>query len=216
MAGEGRKGKSSSGAVRAASSLQGRFLVAKLKPDFRFHRIYEITPEWLEEHRLKALVLDVDNTLTTHNNPVPEEAVVQWLEQMRSAGIPMVILSNNHEERVRPFADRLGLPFVSDGAKPLKKGMSRCLALLADEAALRQEEAAREEIRQGVRSAASLPPALFPNQIAVVGDQLFTDILGGSRCGMTTVLVDPIEPETGCFFRIKRWLEERLLSEARA
>ena len=190
--------------------------MGKRTPDFRFHRIYEITEKWLAEHQLKALVLDVDNTLTTHNSPVPDGPVVQWLEQMRSSGIPMVILSNNHEERVKPFADLLGLPFVSDGAKPLKKGMSRCLALLTDEMALREEETAREEIRQGVRSAASLPPALFPNQIAVVGDQLFTDILGGGRCGMTTILVDPIEPETGRFFRLKRWLEGRILSSEQA
>ena len=186
--------------------------MGKLVPDFRFHRIYEITGEWLEEHRLKALVLDVDNTLTTHNNPVPDEPVTQWLERMRAAEIPMVILSNNHEERVRPFANLLDLPFVSDGAKPLKKGLARCHELLAAQVSLQQQEAARREILQGSRSAASVPPELFPNQIAVVGDQLFTDILGGSRYGMTTVLVDPIEPETGWFFRFKRLLEERLLS----
>ena len=190
--------------------------MGKLTPDFRFHRIYEITGKWLEEHQLKAMVLDVDNTLTTHNSPVPDEQVVQWLEQMRSSGLPMAILSNNHEERVKPFADLLGLPFVSDGAKPLKKGLSRCLTLLTNEMTLRQEETTREEIRQGVRSAASLPPVLFPNQIAVVGDQLFTDILGGVRCGMTTILVDPIEPETGRFFRLKRWLEGRILSGEQA
>ena len=186
--------------------------MGKLTPDFRFHRVYEITGEWMEQHQLKALVLDVDNTLTTHNNPVPDAAVVQWVERMRLSDIPMVILSNNHEERVKPFADQLGLPFVSDGAKPLKMGLSRCLALLTHETAIRQEAAAKDAIRRGVRSAASLPPALFPNQIAVVGDQLFTDILGGIRCGMTTILVDSIEPETGRFFRLKRWLERRILS----
>lgn len=94
----------------------------------------------------------------------------------------MIVLSNNKPERVEPFAKVLGLDFIADGAKPLKKGYLRC------------------------SEAMGIPC----EQLCMVGDQLFTDILGGNRAGCKTVLVSPIQEEKMIFFRIKRALERFL------
>ncbi|MGI6403156.1 MAG: YqeG family HAD IIIA-type phosphatase [Oscillospiraceae bacterium] len=152
-------------------------------PTLYLQSIACLQPAQLQRWGVRGLILDVDNTLTTHDNPVPHPEVLIWLEQMRSAGIAMIILSNNHPPRVKPFAELLGLPFTADAAKPLPKGFRR---------------AARD---------LNLPK----DQIAVVGDQIFTDILGGNLFGAKTVLIKPIQPESTWFFRLKRRLEKGIL-----
>ena len=139
----------------------------KLYPNAVARRVWQITPQLLNSWGVKGLILDIDNTLTTHNNPIPEPQVAQWLEGNRRAGIRMIVLSNNHPERVRPFAQALGLEFIADGAKPLKKGYQRCSQALG----------------------------LPCEQLCMVGDQIFTDVLGGRRAGCRAVLVQPIQPE---------------------
>ena len=141
--------------------------------------VTEITPELLEKNGITALILDLDNTLTTHDNPVPGEGVLEWIEGMKSADIQMIIVSNNHAERVKPFAKILGLDFVPDGKKPLSKGIN---------------EAGR---RLG---------APF-SETAIVGDQIFTDILAAKLKRLRSIYVKPIEHETTTFFKFKRKME---------
>ena len=154
-----------------------------LYPTLYLPSITRLQPKQLECWGVRGLILDVDNTLTTHDNPQPHPEVLLWLEQMRSAGISMMILSNNHPPRVEPFAKLLELPFTADAAKPLPKGFRRAAARLG----------------------------LPREQIAVVGDQIFTDILGGNFFGTKTVLVEPIQLEATWFFRVKRRLERSIL-----
>lgn len=68
-----------------------------------------------------GLLLDIDNTLTTHDNPVPAAGVEAWVAGMQAAGISLCLVSNNHPPRVEPFAKRLGLDFVCEGKKPLTR-----------------------------------------------------------------------------------------------
>ena len=150
-----------------------------ITPEYVFKDVTHITPEFLAGKGIRALVLDIDNTLTTHNNPIPEPQVAQWLEDNRRAGIRMIVLSNNHPERGRPFAQALGLEFIADGAKPLKKGYQRCSQALG----------------------------LPCEQLCMVGDQIFTDILGANLCGMRSVLLDPLSPDPSATVRFKRSLE---------
>ena len=155
----------------------------KLFPTFYIHRIFDIDLDQLASQGISLLILDVDNTLTTHNNPNLEKPVRDWLDKAQEKGFERVILSNNGEERVAPFAQKLGLEYVSHAKKPLKGGFLRVFA------------------RFGVQ----------PCQTAVIGDQLFTDILGGNRAGACTFLTRPIEPEPMLFFKIKRALERLVL-----
>lgn len=153
------------------------------KADFAFWRVTEITPEFLIKNNIRGLLLDLDNTLTTHDNPVPGEGVTEWLDSMRSAGIKMVIVSNNRPPRVKPFADMLGLDFVCEGKKPLSNGFNRA------------------QKRMGIPF----------SQLAVVGDQIFTDMLGANLKRVRGIFVYPIEHEKTKFFKLKRWAEKPFL-----
>ena len=84
--------------------------------------VCDITPELLYSMGVKGLLLDIDNTLTTHDNPIPPEDVIDWLLEMKRFGIQMCLISNNHEARVAPFAQQLEIPYVCESAKPLGKG----------------------------------------------------------------------------------------------
>lgn len=154
-----------------------------LYPTAMFRRVTEISAAYLRSLGVSALILDADNTLTTHNNPQPADDVMDWLERMRGGGIKLVIVSNNNAQRIRPFARRLGLAYTSGAMKPLTVGFRRTAEKMG----------------------------LLPEQIAVVGDQIFTDILGGNLFGSPTILVEPMQPEDGPFFRLKRKLEGRIL-----
>ncbi len=152
-------------------------------PHWDFHRIYEIPTEFFRLRGVKVALLDVDNTLTTHDNPIPHEEVLGWLERQRKGGLRLMILSNNTQERVAPFAEGLGLEYIADARKPLGGPLRRALE------------------RMGVR----------PEETAVIGDQIFTDILCARLAGCTAVLVEPMEAEPMIFFRFKRALERPIL-----
>ncbi len=150
-----------------------------LKPDIKLEKITDITPAFLKSRGITDLILDVDNTLSVHHGQIPTEGLNAWLDIMRNAGIGLIILSNSKEERVKPFAEGLGLGFVSLGLKPLPFKFKTALEKLNSDKA----------------------------RTAIVGDQIFTDVLGGSLYGVKTVLLDPIEPEKALRFRIKRRAE---------
>ena len=153
------------------------------RPTYVFNDITEITPEFLRKKHIRGLLLDLDNTLTTHNNPEPPQSSLDWLETMKAAGIRLMIVSNNNTARVMPFAERLGLDFVPNGAKPLPIGYMR----------------AQKKMDIPTR------------ELAAVGDQIFTDVLGCNLCGIRSVFVFPIEPETSLPFRFKRSIEKHFL-----
>lgn len=148
-----------------------------------FRKITDITPDFLRENDIKGLILDVDNTLTTHDNPVPADGVAEWISSMRKNKIRLIIVSNNHPPRVKPFADMLGIDFVCDGKKPLSDGF-------------------REAIKK-----LGLPK----KNISAVGDQIFTDVLGANFFGVRMLYTAPIEHEKTAFFKVKRFLEKPFL-----
>lgn len=148
-----------------------------------FRRVTEITPDILKKLGIRGLILDLDNTLTTHDNPVPGEGVLDWLDVMKKNNISLMIVSNNHPPRVKPFADMLGLEFVSEGKKPLTKGFREATDKMG----------------------------LPKKYIAAVGDQIFTDVLGAGLFGVKMLYVDPIEHEKTTFFKVKRKCEKPFL-----
>lgn len=157
------------------------------KPDYVFESIADIPLAFFKEEGIDALILDLDNTLTTHNNPIPDPRRLDWFTKAKYSGLKMIIVSNNHPERVKPFAEFLGLDFVPEGGKPLPRGYN---------------EACR---RLGIEKM----------RIAAVGDQVFTDVMGCKTAGIRSIFVFPIEYETGFWFRVKRALEKPLLPKKR-
>ncbi len=149
------------------------------KIDIALKSVHSITPELLGENNISGLLLDLDNTLTTHDNPRPADGVIEWIETMKESGIKMLIVSNNHFERVKPFADKLGLEFICEGKKPLSDGFNRAQKRM------------------------NIP---FKN-LAVVGDQIFTDVLGANIRRVRCIYVFPIEHEKKGFLKFKRKIE---------
>ncbi len=145
-----------------------------------FGNVTDISPAFLAKMSVRGLILDVDNTLTTHDNPVPAKGIPEWIELMKKSGIRLMIVSNNHPPRIKPFADLLGLPFVCEGKKPLNKGFREAIKLMG----------------------------LPKSSIAAVGDQIFTDVLGANFMGIKMLYVVPFEHEKTTFFKIKRKLEK--------
>ena len=149
------------------------------KPTFWLKSVLSIDADFLEKNKVRALVLDMDNTLSMHDDPDAEDGVMEWLEEMKSLGVKMRVVSNNTARRVAPLAQRMGLEFTANGAKPLTFGVNR---------AVKAMNAKKSET-------------------LVIGDQIFTDVLAGNFAGIRTVLVEPFHLENKWTFRLKRRIE---------
>lgn len=154
-----------------------------LKPTVKLKSVLDIDVQLLNQLGVKAMILDLDNTLTLHGEHQPAAGVDAWIDSMKATGIKLLIVSNNTEKRVTPFAQEHGLQFFSNGCKPMTFAFTKAQRIF------------------------KLPTS----KIAVVGDQLFTDVLGGNLKGMKTILVDPFQTEGSLFFTLKRKLERRIL-----
>lgn len=153
-----------------------------LYPDAYLNKVEEITIEFLQKNKLKALILDIDNTLIDYNKNL-SESVIKWVTDLKGQGTKLYILSNtNNKEKVEKIAQKLGLPYINLAKKPFKKGFLKVQKILNE----------KEE------------------NIGVVGDQIFTDVIGGNRCNMYTILVDPIDKKDYWYTAWKRPLENKI------
>lgn len=137
-----------------------------LTPEFIFRKVEAIHPDFLARQGIKALVLDVDNTLTGDGSQILDDSVQAWLQEMRRAGISLTVVSNNTAKRVRPFAERIGLDWVSMACKPLPLGLM----------------VARR--RLGVKK----------HQMAMVGDQIYADRMAAGLYGIPCLFLLPRTP----------------------
>jgi len=164
--------------------------VRRFLPDHFVPHVSTLTPEWLRAQGIFALVCDLDNTLVPwHSLEIPD-AVREWVDTLTTAGIPACIASNTLRlDRLAQIADSLGMAHVPANArKPGTAGIDHALKLLEMEA----------------------------RQTAMVGDQFFTDMIGGRRAGLTTVLVNPLAPREFVGTRwISRPLERMVLGDRR-
>ena len=153
-------------------------------PDFYYDTIYDVTPELLKGRGVKGIILDIDNTLVPYEIPEPTEEVRGWLKTMTDNGMKIAFVSNNHPPRVELFNKTLSFPAFPDSGKPLKKSCLKALQALECKA----------------------------EEVALIGDQVFTDVLAGKIAKMnTTVLVKPIKDKRNLFFRFKRLLEKPVI-----
>lgn len=147
--------------------------------------IFHISPETLIEKGIKGIITDLDNTLVEWDRPEATPEIIAWVKQMQQAGLQVTILSNNNEIRVKSFCTPLGTPFIFDARKPLRKSFKKALALMS----LKREE------------------------VVMVGDQLMTDVLGGNRFGVYTILVVPVASSDGFFTKFNRQIERRIMAK---
>ncbi len=152
-------------------------------PKMKVDSIYEIDLEALLDQGFRGIITDLDNTLVGAREPEATPQLLEWLKILDKHGFRVVIVSNNRQPRVERFAKPLGMPFVYKAKKPLRTSFKKALQLL------------------------DLPP----QQVVVIGDQMMTDVFGGNRMGLFTILVQPIAPQDEGFgTRINRTLERFL------
>lgn len=145
-------------------------------------KVTDISVKMLKSLEVDTLFLDVDNTIASYTSKEPAPGVMEWLNRVQKSGYRVYIVSNNFKDRVSRISEKFGLPFVSFAMKPLPTGFLKAKRVTGDKG----------------------------RRCLVVGDQVFTDILGANLSGMKSVLVKPIEHETSASFRVRRHFEKRI------
>jgi HAD superfamily phosphatase (TIGR01668 family) len=158
-------------------------VLSKLRPHLYLPSVQSVDPRLLRRRGIRGVVLDLDNTLAGWKAPRPTREVKAWVGRLAGHGIGAVILSNNGRGRVEDFANWLGVPFIPNARKPSRRGFQQAMAVLGT----------------------------GPATTAVIGDQVFTDILGGNRTGLFTILVTPLTRQEFLGTRAVRHLEDVVL-----
>jgi len=145
--------------------------------------------QFFRDRGLQAALLDLDNTLVLWHGTTIEPEIADWIRRMKDGGTRFCLASNTHRpRRLAELGEALGIPYELGVAKPGRAGLHRCLARLGTS----------------------------PGATAMIGDQLFTDIWGGNRCGLFTILVRPLSPHEFIGTRmVSRPLERVVITELR-
>ena len=153
-----------------------------LYPNAHFNNVREITINFLQSNKINAWILDVDNTLIDYDKNLSQDTI-EWAENLKRNKIKLYILSNtNKQEKVKEVARKLQVEYIYFAKKPMKSGFRKVQRILNEE----------------------------PENIGVVGDQIFTDVVGGNRCKMFTILVEPIAEKDIWITLIKRPIENAI------
>lgn len=162
-------------------------MLKKFLPDEFVKDVFHIQPDELKERGIKGVITDLDNTLVAWDRPDATPEILEWLESMQQVGIKVTIVSNNNELRVKAFSEPIKMPFISKANKPLGSAFKR---------ALKQMGTKKEET-------------------VVIGDQLLTDIFGGNRQGLHTILVIPVAQNDAKITTFNRNLESFIMERLR-
>ncbi len=155
-----------------------------LQPRYMVPKVTDLTDELLAGLGIRGVILDADNTLVPRQCYDFEPEVRQWVEAHLAAGRRLCILSNSqHFRKVAQMVAGYDIPTISLARKPLRSGFARALRAI------------------GTR----------PEETAMVGDQLLTDILGGNLAGLTTIMVAPLSGNDFVLYKLVRPFERRLV-----
>lgn len=158
-----------------------------LIPKIHVNSPYELDIEILKKNSIEGIVIDIDNTLVPWAEKYADQNVIDLTKKLLDAGYKLCILSNGTKNRVEVFNKELGLPAVHNAAKPSRAAFQKALKHLGTE----------------------------PAKTAVIGDQIFTDILGGNRMGLFTILVVPRSSKEFLWTRFVRQIEKLVLRKYR-
>ena len=156
----------------------------KLKPDLIYQGVPYISYEELKEKGVEGILLDVDNTLIDYTKTLSQE-MIDWVYNAKKEGFKVCILSNSNKmEKIIPISEKLGIKYISFAKKPAKSGYLKASKLLD----------------------------LEVDKLAMIGDQVFTDVLGANRVGMTSIYVEPINKKEYWYTKWKRPIESLVLA----
>jgi HAD superfamily phosphatase (TIGR01668 family) len=156
-------------------------------PNEHVKSIYEINADDLKERGIKGIITDLDNTLVEWDRPNATPELKKWFQSLLDSNITVTIVSNNNKERVEAFASPVNIPFIFRARKPMRNAFNQALKKMN----LKAEE------------------------VVVIGDQLLTDVLGGNRIGLHTILVVPVTQTDGLITKFNRRIERSILKKLR-
>lgn len=158
-------------------------MIKKLYPASYIGSVYDLDIEQLKNEGMKGIIFDIDNTLVPYDEAEPNEQIIQLFEEIRAAGIKITLVSNNTEDRVVKFNEKLKVFALHQSKKPLTKNFRKALMLM---------QCTKE-------------------QAVIVGDQVFTDVYGGNKAGIKTILVQPVSDKDEWKTKVKRGLERKII-----
>ncbi|MCK4267487.1 MAG: YqeG family HAD IIIA-type phosphatase [Actinomycetia bacterium] len=144
--------------------MKSRSPLGRLRPDYFINSVYDIDAGWLKNKGIHSLIVDVDNTIVARDVTMPDALLREWVVNLQNSGIELVIVSNNWSARVKQIAKELDLQLLAPAAKPLGAAFKRAIVMLGSNR----------------------------GETAIIGDQLFTDVLGGNGAGIKTILSVPV------------------------
>lgn len=160
-------------------------MLERFFPDYMYPTVQDIKAGFFLKHGIRLAILDIDNTLVPYTQPDPTPAARAFLKQLADEGVRFCFVSNNKKERVQRFNQTIDTFFIARANKPFRTGICKAMQYF------------------GVK----------PEETVLIGDQIFTDVYGGRRSGVLTVLVQPIEDKETLFFRFKRRMEKIVLKK---
>lgn len=160
--------------------ISGAIILKKLYPDAYYKSIFNINIKDLKESGIKGIIVDIDNTIVPWNDKKVSDEVFNWFTNLIEEGFRLCLISNGMTKRVEYFSNQLDIPAIGTAVKPRKKAFKKALKILG----------------------------LKKEKVAVIGDQIFTDVLGGNRMEFMTILVDPLEENEFITTKIMRFIEK--------
>lgn len=133
-------------------------------PDYIFPRLTDLSPAFLQQRGITLLLMDFDNTMLPYTSTEPTPELLRWLDTMKQAGVELCVVSNSRKAKASDFCQLYGINCITRARKPFSKGLRQCLRQCG----------------------------VAPKQAAMVGDQIYTDVLGANGVGAFSILVKPI------------------------
>lgn len=159
-------------------------IIQLLRPKLFVRSITDVTPDILDSFHIKGIIIDLDNTLTPWQSEFLAPDNIRWLETIKGHGFRVCLVSNNKGERINKIASILDIPFVAKASKPRRRAFLKGMEVIGTK----------------------------PQETAVIGDQVFTDVLGGNRLGLYTILVVPLSSYEFVGTRLMRIPERAVLN----
>lgn len=156
--------------------------MALFKPTYFTSKVTDINSNLLKKIKAKGIILDIDDTLVPHRHPIPEKEILAWISKLKENNIKMILVSNNFEKRVSSFAKKINVPYVCMGLKPLTWGIKKAIKILG----------------------------LPKEDVLIIGDQIFTDILGANFIKVKSVLINPVSNSKTFLLKFKRFFEQSI------
>jgi len=153
------------------------------EPDLYAASLKDVPLEKLKDRGIRGLIIDLDNTVTHWNDPSLDSQTLEWFQRGKGLGFKICLVSNNFRDRVKKVAAQLEVPALPRAGKPSRRAFRRAMEILGT----------------------------GPEETAVIGDQLLTDVLGGNRLHLFTILVVPLSRREFIGTRLMRWIEGYIL-----